>query len=350
MPAVFEHIFGQHRAAELLAGAVASERLHHAWIFHGPFGVGKFTTARAFGRALLTPGVRVVDGALTSPAPLTQDPPDLHVITKELARHSSHASVRKQKLLSIPKDVVEERLLKPAALAATVNADTLMKKVFIVDEAELLNSASQNMILKTLEEPPAGAAIILVTSSEDQLLPTIRSRCQRIAFGALSEEAMRAWVKRWQSEQSAPPSPSELSWLIEYVRGAPGLFLQAIEAGLSSWATQLEPMLAATEQGRFEPQLGATMTTLVESWATGWVERHKQDNPSKDAANKVGAARLIDLLCERYRRRLWTYAPDSPEAERALRNIELTHDAQRHINTNVNLKLAMENLAAQLAR
>lgn len=346
--AIFENIIGQERALDVLGGAIASGRLHHAWIFHGPFGVGKFTTARAFAEALLTPGVRVEGGAVVGPerAPGAFNHPDLHVVTKELARHSEESRVRNQKLQSIPKEVIVERLLTPAALAPTIHAPSIAKKVFIVDEAELLNHVSQNAVLKTLEEPPDGTVIMLVTSSEDRLLPTIRSRCQRVSFGTLDNEAMRTWVKSAQIE--APEG--ELNWLIDFSRGSPGLLLQTKEAGLAAGAQALAPMLASVERGHYEIRLGPALSELVESWAAGWVERHKEENPSKDAANKVGAARVLDLVGERARRRLWNAEPGSAECERALRDIDLIGQAQWHISANVNLKLAMENLAAQLAR
>lgn len=345
---IFQDIVGQDRAIDVLAGAIASERLHHAWIFHGPFGVGKFTTARAFAEALLTPGVSAQNGDVVGPerAPGAFTHPDLHIVTKELARHSEERRVRDQKLQSIPKEVIVERLLTPAALAPTINAPSIAKKVFIVDEAELLNTIAQNAVLKTLEEPPAGTVIILVTSSEDRLLATIRSRCQRVAFGLLDETSMRDWVQRAKLDAPA----GELNWLVEFSRGSPGLLLQTKEAGLAAGAQTIEPLLSAAEHGRYDAHLGPALSELVESWASGWVERHKDENPSKDAANKVGAARVLDLVSERARRRLWQSDPGSAECERALRDIDLVAQAQWHINANVNLKLAMENLAAQLAR
>ncbi len=345
---LFEHIVGQDHAIDVQAGAIDSGRLHHAWIFHGPFGVGKFTTARAFGEALLTPGVKVETGQVIGPdrAPGTFQHSDLHVITKELARHSEEARVRNQKLQSIPKEVIVERLLTPAALAPTVNAPSIAKKVFIVDEAELLNNIAQNAVLKTLEEPPAGTVIILVTSSEDRLLATIRSRCQRVAFGTLDAESMRDWVR--QEAIEAPPA--ELNWLIDFSRGSPGLLLQTREAGFAAGAQKLEPLLVAAERGVYAIELGPALNELVDAWATGWVERHKDDNPSKDAANKVGAARVLDLVSERARQRLWQTEPGSAESERAMRDIDLIAQTQWHVNANVNLKLAFENLSAQLAR
>ena len=66
-------------------------------------------------------------------------------------------------------------------------------KVFIIDEAELMDNNGQNSILKTLEEP-LETPIILVTSRPERLLPTVRSRCDHVRFGPLSDEDMRKWL------------------------------------------------------------------------------------------------------------------------------------------------------------
>ncbi len=178
-------ILGQPHAIELLQSALQTDRLHHALIFHGPKGVGKFTTARALAAILLChevakkaassflPPVRACGTCRSCAALRAGSHPDDHVITKELARFSSDAAVRDRKLMTIPTAVLRENLIEPVNLAPRLGSH----KVFVVDEAELLDSVSQNILLKTLEEPPAGTYVILVTDAEDRLLPTIRSRC-----------------------------------------------------------------------------------------------------------------------------------------------------------------------------
>jgi len=349
MTGVFEGIVGQERALGALTAAAASGRIHHAWIFHGPAGVGKFTAAHRFARALLTPGVTVRGGVMRAPTGglVADTHPDLHVITKELARHSSDASVRARKLTSIPKEVLVERLIRPAALGATAAAAGLAKKVFLVDEAELIAPVAQNALLKTLEEPPAGSVVILVTANEELLLPTIRSRCQGTAFAALDESALRSWLEA----SGLGVTGDEREWLLAAACGSPGALAAAHESGLAGALATLEPMLAEAEAGRFDTGLGAALAATVEDWATQEVERRKADNPSKDAANKAAARRLERVLLERARRRLrQACASDALARDRALRDIEIVTRAERDIRANVNLKLALENLAAQLAQ
>ncbi|RMH24739.1 MAG: AAA family ATPase [Planctomycetota bacterium] len=344
MTGVFDGLLGQERAIAALAASIAGGRVHHAWVFHGPAGVGKFTAAMRFARALLTPGLTSAQSI--SPESLAPEShPDLHVVTKELARHSDDASVRSRKLTSIPKEVLVERLLRPAALAPTVRAQSLAKKVFIVDEAELMAPVAQNALLKTLEEPPAGSVIVLVTASEELLLPTIRSRCQRVAFGPLDEGAMRAWL----AGAGLDLDEAESEWLLAACPGSPGEVAVAARSGLAQTLASLEPMLVAAEAGRFEPALGPALADAVDAWASAEVERRKADNPSKDAANKAAARRLAAALLERARRRLRQPA-GSADVDRALRDVEIITRAEAHVRANVNLRLAFENLAAQLAR
>jgi hypothetical protein len=350
----FASLIGQEGAVGVLQSALASSRIHHAWIFHGQRGVGKFTCAMAFAAALLDPDARAGKSGVVEFNPRgevgrllgTGAHPDLHVITKELARFSDDRSVRESKLITIPKDVVEKHLLSPAALAPTLRTASRAAKVFIVDEADLLdrspyNAPVQNALLKTLEEPPAGTVIILVTESEDRLLATVRSRCQRVAFRPLDDRAMERWI-----ESAAIEIPNaQRAWLLEYASGSPGRLREAVEHGLYAWHERLGPMLEAVARGRFVVELGAALAECADSWATGWVERHK--NASKDAANKDGAARVLHMVAEHFRRRL----PRATGEERSavLGAIEDTARCDRDIDASVNLVLAMGNLGAQLS-
>jgi len=346
-------ILGQPAAIANLCAALRSGRVHHAWIFHGPEGVGKRTAAEAFGAALLDATTREREDGLFEPDPESETQrliaagthPDLHVITKELARYSDERAVRERKLITIPREVIDQHLIVPAQLAPSMRSEATATKVFIVDEAELLNQTTQNAVLKTLEEPPTGAVIILVTSSEERLLPTIRSRCQRVAFGALDAASMRDWAKRQGVQAPAAGGPG--SWAQSFASGSPGRLLQALEGGMADWGRRLEPMLASADRGDFDAGLGPAMATLVDEWAQAWVKEH--ENASKDAANKAGASRLLGMLAERSRLALRDVAARGGDAEPALRAIELIEATRRDIASNVNQKLAFEHLAVGLA-
>lgn len=362
-PKTFADILGQDRALDALRASMASGRVHHAWVFSGPMGVGKCTAAVAFAAMLLDPtlapnlgGELDVDPSGPVRAMINAGThPDLHVITKELAVYSEDRTVRNSKQITIPKDVIDTHLLGPIARAATVrSASALAQKVFIVDEAELMdrsksNATTQNAILKTLEEPPAGSVIILVTANEDRLLPTIRSRCQRVSFRPLDERAMAAWFKRSAEDVGRTLDASERQWVERFAAGSPGRALLAARTGLYQWATALEPLLRESDQGKFPLALGGTMAKLVGGWAEQWVADHK--NASKEAANHAAVRHLATLLSDRYRTRLRDAMGkgDHATGERCARSIDRIVDAERHVATNVNMGLALEALAADLS-
>lgn len=351
----FGEILGQQHAISLLMAAAQAERIHHAWIFHGPAGVGKFTTALAFAAMLLDPTTAPDLAGVLAPDPGSETQrllragahPDLHIITKELAAVSREPTVRTSKQRVIPVDVVREFLIEPAQRTRSVVNRSLAGKVFIVDEAELLRADAQDVMLKTLEEPAPGSVIILITSSEDRLLPTVRSRCQRIAFTPLDDAAMGVWYDR----SGMPTEPREhREWLIRYAGGSPGWVTQAVEHGLFAWQQTLEPPLTHIDAGRPVPELGAALHTLVEEKAAAWVKTNPE--ASKEAANFAWSRRMFAFLAERYRlayRESLMRGGSPGSSERFLRAVETIMAAEGHAAANVNIQFVMENLAAQLS-
>lgn len=369
-PGKLADLLGQPRALATLSSAFAAGRLHHAWIFHGPPGVGKFTAALAFAAAILDPTTQI-SRMDRLPTPDPESPvqrllasgahPDLHVVVKELAKFSEDAQTRAGKQITIAKDVVEAHLIRPAALAPAMNSGGMASKVFIVDEAELLdrspyNAPTQNSILKTLEEPSPGNVIILVTSAEDRLLATIRSRCQRVGFGRLPQSSMNEWMRR--SGTSLPPEAAP--WLLEYADGSPGDLLKAISTGLWSWHESLAPMLLDLERGKLAGDLGSAMAQLIEAEAQRLVKA--SPNVSKEASNKVAADVMFRLVGDHLRRGIRTAAgaggPGGAGAagrelpvralQARLKCLDLLGEAERQVDANVQALFVCSNLAAQM--
>lgn len=339
LPLTFDQILGQSTAISQLRAAIASGRVHHAFVFHGPPGVGKFTTARAFAAELLDPR----DGSPTSAQARAGVHPDLHVIRKELAREHEDAKVRERKQTNIPLDVLRTFLLEPASLRRTVDGPSAAGKVFIVDQAELIDPRGQNALLKTLEEPAEGTVLILVTSEEEKLLPTIRSRCQRVAFGTLADGEVEGWLAR-----SAPDlAGHDRDWVLAYAGGSPGLAAEALAANLLQWHTTLEPMLEATEAGRFVPGLGAALAQAVDSRAAAAVEANP--DASKEAANRLWAGRLLAFLGRRAGTQLRRGARNPAQIDRAVHALLALQEAETALDLNLRLADVLDNLAAQLA-
>lgn len=374
-------VLGQPKAIDQLLAQVAAGRVHHAQLFFGPEGVGKFTTARAFARLLLChtpetdlagrssacggcPSCRVFRAAATGEqadggkdgAVGSDGHPDLHVVNKELAAFHEDKKVRDRKQTTIPVDIIRDALIKPAYLAPQLNHG----KVFIVDEAHLLRHEGQNTLLKVLEEPPTGGAgnqsggttIILITPREDALLPTIRSRCQRTAFVPLPDDV----VDRYLDEHAADLGPRGRSWLTAFAAGSLGRARLALDHDLAEWAQTVLPGFDALAEGRPEGGLGPAMEARIKAFAESWVKKHKQ--ASKEAANKNAAGLMFRLVTTHARQRLTAVAagcdPADPDAaEAALRPwttlIDHVGTAETRLASNVHLGLLCDGLVASAA-
>lgn len=364
-----DRILGQAHAIDLLNRQLATGRLHHACIFHGPVGVGKFTTALAYARILLChdrattltgqvtacdacESCRLLRNLNTENTPedenealgLTSAHPDLHVVRKELARYSEDQATRNRKLTRIPVDVLRTALIEPANLAARLGHG----KVFIVDEAELLNPAGQNAMLKTLEEPTAGTTLILVTASEDRLLPTIRSRCMRVAFAPLPDQA----VEQWCGHHAPDLTDDSRRALVRFSAGSLGRARIITRYGLLNWYDTVLPALDRAAHGQPTPTLGQDIFTFIDTFAQSWVKAH--DNASKEAANKQAADLMGSLIANHARRRLAELTrqcdPSDPCAAEALLApwlgvIDATDRAQAMLASNVNLSITCDYLA-----
>jgi DNA polymerase-3 subunit delta' len=187
-------IFCQDKAISLLQRALGSGRVPHAYIFAGPEGVGKFKTAGEWARLLLCkePVVREDEtGRFADSCGSCQScrlfdagsHPDFNHVYKEL-REFTRDGKGKPPPVDLPIDVIREFLIEKVFTRPTLSD----RKVFVVSEAERLNAASQNCLLKVLEEPPDCCSIILLCTRLDRLLATTRSRCQIIRFGPVDED------------------------------------------------------------------------------------------------------------------------------------------------------------------
>ncbi len=371
-------IIGQPQAINTLQTILASGRWHHAYIFHGPAGVGKMTTALAFARILLCHArANNLAGELeacgscdsckalhkTGPESLSSLHPDLHLIRKELARTSSVTSIRDRKQMTIPVDLIRENMVggitsdeKYHDGPAYRKSNLLHGKVFIVDEAELLNPAGQNAMLKTLEEPSPETYIILITSAEDRLLPTIKSRCQRVGFNLLDESAVKTWAH--QNEQGQSLSDQQQDWLATFASGSIGRAKIALEYGLVDWYGMVRQGFAEMNRGKYPAELGDLFHESVNSFAEAWVKQH--DNASKEAANRRATGYLLGLVMQQARLAIKANAAsvqghtpqDREQAEQKLHPWLNVFDAagqcDSELAANVNMRIALEHFVANL--
>jgi len=181
-------ILGQDRAVGQFAGAWRSRRLHHAWLLAGPKGVGKASFARAAAR-------RVLADAAGPPFDLPGiETPDDHPIVK-LIEAGSHPDMRwlqrlvNEKTGNLARNISVDQVRELGEFMSLTPAFSPWR-VAVFDTVDELETSAANALLKILEEPPANTLFFLVSHAPGRLLPTIRSRCRKLEFQALDDEAM----------------------------------------------------------------------------------------------------------------------------------------------------------------
>jgi DNA polymerase-3 subunit delta' len=190
-------VFCQDKAVAFLQRAFQSGKVPHAYIFAGMEGVGKFKTARQWAKLLLCENPSRENGfadscSLCESCRLFEadSHPDFHHVYKELLEFTKEGKGKKTPV-RLPIDVIREFLIQKVATKPTLSH----RKVSVVSEAEKLNAASQNALLKVLEEPPAYCCIVLLCTRLERLLPTTKSRCQIVRFGPIDKEKISARLR-----------------------------------------------------------------------------------------------------------------------------------------------------------
>jgi len=354
-------ILGQSAAIDALTKAIRSGRLAQAWLFHGPEGVGKRTTAIRLARLLLELDVdEAMRETLTPPvetkAQLLIDAgthPDFVVLRKDMAAESQIARLREKKQVDIPADLLREhiiggvikgenRVFEPAVQLSPTIAP---RRIFIIDEAELLNPTGQNILLKTLEEPPPTSTLILLTTNLSRMLPTIRSRCQTLGFGRLDETAM----KEWMASKTLDAEPAALEQARSFAQGSPGRFLFALENDLMSWESRLGPALSELAQGQYPVSLAPDLAALIDDFAKTQEKANRRT--SLEAAKRQGLQVVLAFVAAALNRRMHeaVEAGDTDGAERFAHSLDHLVEAEGRIARSLNLKMVLADMVTKIA-
>ncbi|MBL8958006.1 MAG: DNA polymerase III subunit delta' [Myxococcaceae bacterium] len=181
-------VHGQARAVSALERSLASGHVHHAWCFVGPEGVGKELAAVALTQALTCPEKPNVGCGTCSSCQrvLRRNHPDVTwVLTED--EQVSRGIVGRGDFDHTPSRDIKVEQVRALGERLAFRALESRHKVALLVDAHAMNPQAQNALLKTLEEPPKGTVLVLITSMPDKLLPTIRSRCSKAHFGPLPE-------------------------------------------------------------------------------------------------------------------------------------------------------------------
>ena len=196
--------FGHERAEQTLLDAWQSGKMHHAWLFTGPKGIGKATLAYRAARFIFNEG-NMSSGALIA-ADTLSIPEDSH--SARLVANQGHPNLLTIERPFDPKtkrfktEITVDEVRKTVRFFGSTAGENTWR-VCIVDPADDLNGNAANALLKILEEPPVRTVFFLISHAPGRLLPTIRSRCRRLTMEPLRKAPLKAAIRALEIAEEA---------------------------------------------------------------------------------------------------------------------------------------------------
>ncbi len=252
-PGRFDEIRGQDHVVRALRSAVRDDRVSHAYLFSGPRGTGKTSSARILAKALNceAPVDGEPCGVCTSCVEITQGN-SLNVHELDAASNNGVDAMRDL--------VVHAGLGTPGRW-----------KVYIVDEVHMLSTAAANALLKTLEEPPSHVVFVLATTDPQKVPPTIRSRTQHLEFRLLGSETLHGLLESVNAEAGLHLDAGALEVAVRRGRGSARDALSALDQVVASGsADAARPELAQLLDALADGDVSTSLVALSALLAGGW--------------------------------------------------------------------------------
>ena len=234
-PQTFAALRGQDHVTAALRNAVKDERVGHAYLFSGPRGTGKTTTARLLAKALncLALGTNGEPCGKCENCVAVAEGRFLDLIELDAASNNRVEEIRE--------------LLERVPLGLN---QASKRKVYVFDEAHMLTGSASNALLKTLEEPPDHVVFVLATTEPEKVLPTIRSRTQHYEFTLLPVDDIVAEMTAVLEREDLPADPEALGTIARAAGGSVRDALSLLDQALAHGTGRLDAEPVADLFGR----------------------------------------------------------------------------------------------------
>ncbi len=342
----FRDIIGHTYQVRALRRMLSSPRRPHALIFSGPARVGKATVARAVAAALLCAERRDDGDACGACASCRHIARQIHP-DFQVFRPILNPSDDERKWEKAPDDMDSATI--PIQMMRRLREDALRRpvlgkhKVYLITQAHRMTEPAQNALLKTLEEPIPGVLIILTTANQEELLPTVRSRCWHLPFGFVHPDKLSAWLQEtFQMSEAQAQAVAQLS------QGRPGLavrYAQMPEPLLGAqWAQRLREAILRGEPAHALRLSEEALVGAREAWQRQHANSEANLSRFEARIQRSAVARLLDDLSLAYR-----LSADTAGVNGALLSaLEQIAQTKYQILNNANVPLALEVLFLRL--
>ena len=283
-PATFDDVVGQQHIVRTLRNALAADQVAHAYLFAGPRGTGKTTSARLLAKALL---------CQYGP---TESPDGTCESCLEIAEGNHPAVIELDAASRTGVDNVREEIINRINYAPQRGG----YKVYIIDEVHMLSQGAFNAMLKTLEEPPSHVVFIMCTTHPHKVPETIRSRCQQFDFRPISTDDVASRLTYIAQAEGLTAEPAALTLVARHARGGMRDALTSLEQLIALFGNELTADDVEGALGEVDTQALADLLASVAARDTAecfrWVANQVQMGADLPEVVRTLTGYLRDVL------------------------------------------------------
>jgi DNA polymerase-3 subunit delta' len=323
---IWERIRGHDVQEKMFRRAAARGRLAHAYLFVGPEGIGKQLFARTLAQCLFCERIADADLDACGECPACRQ--------MQAGTHPDFLSIgvpAGKKILPISLLVGDDSNRGRTGLCYEIAMSPMSgtRRIAVINDAQAMNEEAANSLLKTLEEPPPGSVLILLTPETEAILPTIRSRCQPVRFTPLNDDLLRELLQ--QQYEIADPVDD----ILPMAQGSLEAARQLLEPGLQ---TLWKAVASCLQQEPLDPVQGiqAISAALEELGGETSVQRENM--------------RTAVTFCIESLRRQLTEARQPEQLDKIGEMLDRCFEADLHLQKTMPIPLCLESLVMELGR